>query len=84
VVLATHVAVISRDFILNNQAENEKFEKYSGGNFQIEYTQNDKKMLVKHTFIHETYVIEFQVSYFNNIQYLIDEQILVQQRITLH
>jgi len=67
VILATHVAVISRDFILKDEVQQEKLDKYPGGNCEIQYIRNVNRMFVKHTFVHETYVIEFHVSYFSKI-----------------
>jgi hypothetical protein len=66
VILATHVATLSRDFVLN-QDEQLKMDQYSGGNIQLVYNQNENKLVVKHIFINKTYVIDFQVSDFNKI-----------------
>jgi hypothetical protein len=66
VILATHVATLSRDFGLN-QDEQLKMDQYSGGNIQLVYNQNENKLVVKHIFINKTYVIDFQVSDFNKI-----------------
>ncbi len=73
VTLATHVAVTSRGFVLNNLAEKQKFDDYIGDDFEIQYDRGNDRLSVKHTFLNNTYIIDFKVSDLNNIQYLTDE-----------